>query len=285
VVTGSSGLLGRSVLSALKNEHEVVGIDRYAPEGNKDLAVDITEREQILKSIATTAPNVVVHTAAETSVDRCETERDLAQRVNVGGTANIADACASVGAKLILISTDYVFDGGKGNYAETDEPNPINFYGVTKLHAERIVESSSRSLIIRTGVLYGWHPRKLNFASWILKGLRDHQTLKVANDHISSPTFTGNLADAVGKAIQLDSQGLLHVAGSERISRFDFARRMASLFGLDERLLVPVRMSDLNWVAKRPRDTSLNVEKAEKELGIELLAVDGGLDRMATSEP
>jgi len=283
VVTGSSGLLGRGLMNALKGSYEVVGIDRCVPEGQNDLAVDLVEKEQTLRSILATAPSVVVHTAAETNVDRCETERALAQRINVEGTANLAAACARVGAKLIFISTDYVFNGRKGNYAETDEPDPISYYGITKLDAERIVQSTSKWLIIRTSVLYGWHPSKPNFVTWILKGLREHQTLKVVNDHVSSPTFAGNLADAIRKAIELNSQGLLHVAGSERISRFDFARRIARQFDLDERLLVPARMSDLNWIAKRPRDSSLNVGKAEKELGVELLGVDRGLDRMARS--
>jgi dTDP-4-dehydrorhamnose reductase len=286
VVTGSSGLLGRSLLIVLKGDYEVVGIDRYVPEGQRDLAVDITKKEQTLKSIVAIVPSVVVHTAAETDVDRCETERDLARRINVDGTANIAAACVRVGARLILISTDYVFDGRKGNYAETDEPNPISFYGLTKLEAERIVAStSSNFLIVRTSVLYGWHPSKLNFATWILKGLRERQTLKVVNDHINSPTFAGNLADAIRKVIQRNSQGVLHVAGSERISRFDFARRIARHFDLDEHLLTSVKMSDLNWIARRPADSSLNVGKAEKELGIELLGVDRGLDEMTRSKP
>jgi dTDP-4-dehydrorhamnose reductase len=229
---------------------------------------------------------VVVHAAAETNVERCETERDLARRINVDGTANMAAACVSVGARLILISTDYVFDGRKGNYAETDEPNPISFYGVTKLDAERIAASAaSNSLIIRTSVLYGWHPTKLNFATWILKGLREGQTLKVVNDHINSPTFADNLADAIRRAIECDSRGILHIAGSERINRFDFAGRIAARFDLNGSLLVPVQMRDLGWIAKRPRDSSLNVGKAEKELGIELLGVDGGLGEMARSKP
>jgi dTDP-4-dehydrorhamnose reductase len=273
-------------MTVLKGDCEVVGIDRYVPEGQKDLAVDITKKEQTLKSIVNTAPSVVVHTAAETNVDRCEAERGLAQRINVDGTANIAAGCARVGAKLILISTDYVFDGRKGNYAETDEPNPISFYGLTKREAERIVAStSSDSLIVRASVLYGWHPTKLNFATWVLKGLRERQTLKVVNDHINSPTFAGNLADAIHKAIERNSQGLLHVAGSERTSRLDFARRIARQFDLDERLLVPVKMSDLNWIARRPKDSSLNVGKAQKELGIQLFGVDRGLEEMVRSKP
>jgi dTDP-4-dehydrorhamnose reductase len=286
VVTGSSGLLGRSLMSVLKGDYEVVGIDRYVLEGQNGLAIDITSRESILESIVTVAPNVVVHTAAETNVDRCETQRDVARRINVEGTANIAQACERVRAKLIFVSTDYVFDGNKGNYAETDEPNPINFYGLTKLEAERIVASvSSDFLMVRTSVLYGCHPTKLNFATWILKGLRERQTMKVVNDHINSPTFAGNLADAIHRAIELRSQGTLHIAGSQRISRFDFARRIAIQFDLDESLLLPVKMKDLDWIATRPRDSSLNVRKAERELGMELFGVGRGLEQMARSEP
>lgn len=272
-------------MSVLSGEYEVVGIDRYVPEGQEGLVVDITERERTLESIVATTPSVVVHTAAETDVDRCETERDLARRINVEGTANIADACVRVGAKLILVSTDYVFDGNKGNYAETDEPNPISFYGLTKLEAERIATSTSpNSLIVRTSVLYGWHPTKLNFATWVLKGLREHQILRVVNDHINSPTLADNLAVAIRKVIKNDSQGILHIAGSERISRFDFTRRIARQFDLDESLLVPVEMKDLSWIARRPRDSSLNVGKAEKELSIELFGVDRGLEEMARSK-
>jgi dTDP-4-dehydrorhamnose reductase len=286
VITGSSGLLGRTLVSALSGGYEVVGIDRYVPKDQTDLAIDITQKEHTLESIANVAPSVVVHTAAETDVDRCETERDLARRINVQGTANIADACVRVGAKLILVSTDYVFDGNKGNYAETDEPNPISFYGLTKLEAERIATlTSPNSLIVRTSVLYGWHPTKLNFATWVLKRLRERQILRVVNDHINSPTLADNLAVAIRKVIKNDSQGILHIAGSERISRFDFARRIAKRFGLDESLLVPVEMKDLNWIAKRPRDSSLNVGKAENELRIELFGVDRGLEAMARSNP
>ena len=272
-------------MSVLKADYEVVGIDTYVPEGQKNLVVDITQKERILESMVNMAPSVVVHTAAETNVDRCETERHLARKINVEGTANIVEACVRVGAKLILLSTDYVFDGDRGNYAETDEPNPISFYGLTKLEAERMAASTSNSLIIRTSVLYGWHPTKLNFATWILKGLREHQILKVASDHINSPTFADNLADAIRKAIERNNQGTLHIAGSERISRFDFARRMVRQFDLDESLLKPVQMKDLNWIARRPRDSSLNVGKAQKELGIELFGVDRGLEEMARSKP
>jgi len=273
-------------VSILRDDYEVVGLDRYVPEGRKDHAVDITQKGPTLEFVVGTAPNVVVHAAAETDVDRCETRRDLARKINVEGTANVAEACVRVGAKLIFVSTDYVFDGSKGNYAETDQPNPISFYGLTKLEGERIAASTSPgSLIVRPSVLYGWHPTKLNFATWVLKGLSEHQTLKVVDDHVNSPTFADNLADGIHRAIERNSLGILHIAGSERISRYDFARRIAKRFDLDEGLLVPVEMKDLGWTARRPRDSSLNVGKAEKELSIELFGADRGLEEMARSKP
>ena len=286
IVTGSSGLLGRSLLDVLSRDFEVVGMDKEAAGTRNDLRVDLAQRSPTTESIVRIAPRVIIHAAAETNVDLCESDQDLARRINVDGTRNIVAACANLGTRLILISTDYVFDGIKGNYAENDQPNPISFYGLTKLEAERLVSAGlSDYLITRTSVLYGWHPSKLNFATWVLKGLREQQRLKVVNDHFNSPTLARNLAEAIRIAIVRETQGILHVAGRERISRFDFALRIAKTFDLNESLLVPVQMRDLNWIARRPRDSSLNVGKAEKELGIELLGVDGGLEEMARSRP
>jgi len=262
-----------------------VGIDKRTSLHEGNLTVDITDRQQTVQAIVNAAPRVVVHTAAETNVDRCETDRDHARRINVDGTANIAEACVKITAKLVLISTDYVFDGISGDYAETDQPNPVNFYGLTKLEAERIAAALPNSLIVRTSVLYGWHPSKLNFATWVLEGLREHHPLKIVNDHINSPTFSDNLAKAILTAIRRDSKGVLHMAGSDRVSRFDFALKIAETFKFDKTLLVPVKMQDLDWIARRPRDSSLQIKKAEKELGIELLGANRGLQEMVKSGP
>jgi dTDP-4-dehydrorhamnose reductase len=286
VVTGSSGLLGRNLVNVLKGDYEVVGISRHASPDQSNLVVDISQENSAVGAIADIAPGLIVHAAAETDVDWCETDRNSAWRVNVQGTANIVKGCLKVGAKLVFISTDYVFDGSKGGYDEDDQPNPVNFYGLTKLEAERVVAGAlSDSLVVRTSVLYGWHPSKLNFATWILKGLGEHQTLRIAEDHLSSPTLARGLAESIHAALEQDSRGILHIAGNHRISRFDFALRIAEKFDLDHNLLIPVKMQDLNWIARRPRDSSLSVRKAEKELGIDLLDVDRGLEAMAKSRP
>lgn len=275
-------------MNLLKNDHEVIGIDKCAPTNEPDaLALDITQTPGALELMVKLRPSVVVHTAAETNVDLCETDHEHARRINVEGTANVVEGCMKVGTRMIFISTDYVFDGIKGNYSEIDQPNAISYYGLSKLEAERIVTSKlpDNALIIRTSVLYGWHPNRPNFATWVIKSLREHQTLRVVKDHINSPTLADNLASAIRVAIERNSGGLLHVAGSERISRFDFACRIAKSFDLDENLLVPVEMRDLSWAAKRPRDSSLDVAKAEKELGIELFNVSRGLEEMVEHRP
>ncbi len=272
-------------MRVLRNDYEVIGIARHGSANQNELAVDITETQNTLDSIVKSAPHAVIHTAAETNVDRCEIERDLARRVNVEGTANVAEACAKVAARLIFVSTDYVFDGAKGDYREEDQPNPVNFYGLTKLEGERVVASTlANHLIVRASVLYGWHPRKLNFVTWILKGLREHQSLRIVKDHINSPTYADNLAEAIHRAIERSSEGILNIAGSDGISRFDFACKIAKRFDLNQSLLVPVKLQDLDWVARRPRDSSLNVGKAEKELGIELFGVDRGLEEMVKNQ-
>jgi dTDP-4-dehydrorhamnose reductase len=286
LVTGSGGLLGRRLMNVLKNDYEVLGIDRYASIDQNEFALDIAQKERTVETIVKLHSSVIVHTAAETNVDLCESDHEHARSINVEGTASIVEGCIKVGARMIFISTDYVFDGIKGNYSEIDQPNPISHYGLSKLEAERIVTSKlPNALTIRTSVLYGWHPSKLNFATWVIKSLREHQTLRVVKDHINSPTLADNLASAIRVAIERNSEGLLHVAGSERISRFDFACRIAKSFDLDENLLVPVEMHDLNWAAKRPRDSSLDVAKAEKELGIELFNVSRGLEEMVKRHP
>jgi len=284
-VTGCKGLLGNSLVHVLERNYEVIGIDHKTGKSGRDLVVDISQREPTIESIEGIAPQIVVHTAGLTDVDYCELNVGLARRVNVGGTQNVAEACQRTKAKLTFISTDYVFDGVKGSYSESDLPNPVNFYGLTKLEAERVAAASSNSLIIRSSVLYGWHSTKLNFATWILQSLRKNKKLPIVSDQFNSPTFVDNLSLAISRAIDRDAKGTLHIAGSERVSRFEFAKRLAIRFNLDEKGLFPVKMGDLNWIAKRPRDSSLDVRKAEKELSIELFGVERGLEEMSKTEP
>ena len=176
LVTGANGLLGNRIVALAKNRYTVIPTHRTKPLISNSLKLDITNAAEASNLFGKLKPDVVVHTASETNVDRCETENEHAWKINVDGTRNMAVACSQVGAKLVYISTDYVFDGEKGLYKEGDKPNPVNYYGLTKLEGEKqVIEYCKNYAILRTSVLYGWHPWKQNFATLV-------------EDHYNTPT-------------------------------------------------------------------------------------------------
>lgn len=151
--------MGSKVVEVAENSYELVPTHNTRPLFKNSVKMDITSAEEVLRIITRLIPDIVVHAAAETGVDNCEVDRKRAWRVNAEGTKNVAEACGKINAKLIYVSTDYVFDGEKGFYAEKDEPNPVNYYGVTKLKGEEFVRKCYRkNVIARASVLYGWHP-------------------------------------------------------------------------------------------------------------------------------
>lgn len=230
-------------------------------------------------------PDVTLHAAAETGVDKCEVCKKDAWMVNVEGTKNVVKACNKINAKLIYVSTDYIFDGEKGFYVEEDEPYPVNCYGLTKLKGEEFVRKCCKDYAIaRASVLYGWHPWKVNFATWVIETLRQGKQITVVDDHYNSPTFADNLAEVLLEIVKKDLRGIYHVAGSERISRYGFASKIAETFSLDANLVEPIKMSELKvWVAKRPKDSSLCIDTIRKQLKTRLLNIQEGLNFMNKS--
>lgn len=282
LVTGASGLLGSKIVEQARRLYEVIPTYGAKTSFPNSVKMDITQKSDVQQVFSHLKPNIVIHTAAETNVDECEVSKEHAWRVNAKGTKNIADMSEMVSAKTIYVSTDYVFDGEKGLYTEEDAPNPINYYGLTKLEGEKyIVETCKDYVIVRTSVLYGWHPSKPNFVKWVITSLEGNRRISVANDHYNSPTLADNLAEAVLEIIEKDLKGLYHTAGSERIDRYEFAIEVARNFLLDSSLIQPVKMDDLNaWVAKRPRDSSLCIDKIQKSIRTKLLSVKDALRRI-----
>jgi dTDP-4-dehydrorhamnose reductase len=282
LVTGASGLLGNKIVELAKNDYTVIPLDKTKPLHSNSLKVDITHAVEVLNLFSKLKPDAVIHTASETNVDKCETEKEHAWKINVEGTRNIALACSKANAKLVYISTDYVFDGEKGLYIEEDKPNPINYYGVTKLEGEnQVIYHCKNYSILRTSVLYGWHPWKQNFATWTINQLKQNKEITVVENHYNTPTLADNLAEIIIEAVQKDPQGLYHASGSQRISRYEFAKQIAKIFNLDQSLIKPIKMSQLTaWVAKRPKDSSLNTDKIQKQLKTKPLNVAEGLNRM-----
>jgi dTDP-4-dehydrorhamnose reductase len=281
LVTGASGLLGNKIVKTANGNYDVTPLHSIHPLHSDSLKLDVTDRKQVLNLFSTLEPDVIIHTASETNVDKCEIQKEHAWKINVEGTRNIAEACKA-GAKLIYISTDYVFDGRKGNYKEDDTPNPINYYAVTKLEGEKqVIQNCKNFAILRTSVLYGWHPWKQNFATWVINELKQNKEITVVEDHYNTPTLADNLAEMAIETILKDLQGVYHACGSERIGRYEFARQIARAFDLNQNLIRPIKMEQLTaWIAKRPRDSSLNTNKIRSQLEAKPLNITEGLDRM-----
>jgi dTDP-4-dehydrorhamnose reductase len=281
LVTGASGLLGSKIVEIAKNDYTVIPLHKTKPLHSNSLKLDITSTAEVLNLFHKLKPHAVIHAASETNVDKCETQKEHAWKINVEGTRNVAAACKA-GAKLIYISTDYVFDGKKGNFTEDDTPNPINYYAVTKLEGEKqVVQNCKNFAILRTSVLYGWHPFKQNFATWVITQLEQNKEITVVEDHYNTPTLADNLAEMAIEAIQKDLQGVYHACGSERMSRYEFARQIAKAFGLNQNPIKPIKMEQLTaWIAKRPKDSSLNTDKIRNQLKTKPLNITEGLERM-----
>jgi len=282
IITGASGLLGSKLIELAKKDYTVIPLHKTKPLHSNSLKLDITDTTEVLNLFNELKPDVVIHTASETNVDKCETEKEHAWKTNVEGTRNLALACSQASAKLVYISTDYVFDGEKGRYTEEDKPNPINYYGVTKLEGEnQVTQNCKHYTILRTSVLYGWHPWKQNFATWTINQLKQNKEITVVKDHYNTPTLADNLAEIAIEAVQKDLQGLYHASGSERISRYEFTRKIAKTFQLNTNLIKPIKMSQLTvWIAKRPGDSSLNTEKIQKQLKTKPLNITEGLNKI-----
>ena len=247
------------------------------------MRLEISDAAQVETVFRQVSPDVVVHAATLTDVDKCELNRELAWEINVRGTENIARAAKANNAFLLYISTDYVFDGEKGCYEETDAPNPINYYGLTKLKAEEHVKSLTNDYCIaRTSVIYGATPAagKVNFALWLLNSLKKRENVKVLLDQWNSPTLNSSLARMTLEIIDRRLTGTFHLSGATRISRYDFAQLLARTFSVDAGLIVPSLAKDFSWPARRPRDSSLSTVKAQRALENKPLAVERALEEL-----
>lgn len=271
------GLLGRAVANASRHRFRTAVTYNTHPlqaEGCASYQMDITGSVDLIRSLK---PQYIVLTAALTDVDACERDRIAAWKANALGPKNVALAARDIGAKLIHVSTDYVFDGNRGLYREDDPTSPINYYGESKLAGESAIQETLEDYAItRTSVLYGWNPLRLNFVTWAVQELQRGAMINIVNDSYNSPTLSSNLADMI---LSLrDETGIFHTAGRERINRYDFAIKIARAFALDESLVNPITSDRMNWKARRPRDSSLDTSSASRFT--KPLNVDEGLKAM-----
>jgi len=284
LVTGASGLLGHKVTQlALEKNHEIYSIHKENPTSlGKPIKLDLTDQNQVYQTIIKLNPQAIIHAAAYTDVDGCETNRDLAWKVNAEATKQIAIASARINSHLTYVSTDYVFDGQKRLYSEEDPPNPISYYGYTKLKGEEFIkEHAEQWCTARASVIYGWSQTpKLNFATWIINNLKQGKEVKTLTDQYVSPTLNTNLATMLLDITERKITGILHTAGATRANRYKFALKLAETFNLNTNLIKPAKINEMPWKAQRPKDSSLNVNKAATILNQKPLKLNQALEIM-----
>jgi dTDP-4-dehydrorhamnose reductase len=286
LVVGSNGLLGQKVVELfVRGSSAEITASSVEPAPVRPLhsvsyrQADITSKKDVKALVAAVEPGVIINCAAMTNVDACETERELAWKINVSGVEHLADAATRLNAALVHISTDYVFDGKRGPYAEDDRPEPLSYYGKTKLASENLLRASDlQHLILRTMVLYG-HAEgvKANFALWLIDSLQKKRSVTVVDDQTGNPTLVDDLAYAIMRAIELQKWGLYHIAGRDIVSRYEFALRLAAVFGLDPALITPIKTDQLHQPAPRPLQSGLVTLKAETEIGYRPSTTEDGL--------
>jgi dTDP-4-dehydrorhamnose reductase len=259
LITGAKGMLGLDLIDVFREAYDVSGkdIDDF----------DITKPKETMDAVMEIRPDVIIHAAAYTDVDGCEHHVELAHSVNGGGTKNIASACRELGARMIYISTDYVFDGKKSRaYSEEDPPCPIGVYGRTKLEGEQWVRKMvDQFVIVRTAWLFGRGGK--NFVRTILRLAREKGTLSVVNDQLGSPTYTADLSRAIYVLLENGCTGIYHITNGETCSWYEYAREILTMAGLDDIPVHAISSDQLNRAAKRPRNSVFDRGKFERETG------------------
>lgn len=283
LISGASSLPGyKTALAFLERGHEVIALHlshdiQFFTHLIEKVRVDITDYRMLSKVFDRYSPDVVVHMAAYGNVDGCEVKRELAWNVNVNGTINVAKLANKYSTQIIYLSTDYVFDGFKGGYQESDAPNPVNYYGLTKLCGEVAVSSLNIDYsIVRASSIYGFGPGKKNFAKILVEKLIMMEEVKALVDQYTTPTLASLLAEAIVEIVERQVIGVFHIVG-ERLSRYEFAIKVADALNLDKRLVMMAEMKDFSWVAPRPKDSSLNCEFSRKLLKTDFYSMDKAL--------
>jgi dTDP-4-dehydrorhamnose reductase len=273
LVVGSKGMLGQELMGLLGSAARGVDVGE----------IDITDLESVQRVLVTLKPRIVVNTAAYTDVDGCETQAELALQVNGEGVAHLAMITKEIGAKLVQVSTDYVFNGGKGTpYEEDDAPAPLSIYGESKLAGEMNAKFNPDHLIVRTQWLYG-HAGK-NFVETMLKLADERSELTVVDDQIGSPTWTRDLALAIKALIEKNCCGTYHAANTGFVSWNGFAKEIFRLAGKDV-TVSPMTTAQLNRPAARPLYSTLDCGKLQQDTGLVLEPWQEALKRYLELRP
>jgi dTDP-4-dehydrorhamnose reductase len=281
IVNGSAGLIGNQLIFDLQQSGQIVYscYNNTKPLCGIPTKLDLLNLKDISITFKKIQPDVIIHSAALTDVEECEIEPKLANLINTKATEIIAKETERLDSYLIYLSTDYVFDGKKGLYNETDFTNPLNHYGKTKLAGEKTVETNtSKWSIIRTSTPFGTNSSKKAFPVWLLENLQKNKEVNILEDQFTSPTYVPNLSKMILEIVTRNLEGFFHLAGSTRISRFEFAKLITKKLNLDSSLLNPVKIDTMPWNATRPLDSSLDISKINSILRTKPFSIEKSLD-------
>ena len=299
LIIGASGLTGFKLAQLAVNEYHVFGTYNHRTVNLNQcelFQLDKSDTEKTNILIKRLEPDVVIDCSALHNVDYCETHKDQSLIINTESTKNIANICKEINAKMIFLSTDYVYDGTANSYTEESPTNPLNYYGLCKLNAEEEIINTGISYAIgRTSLVFGWNASELrgiksssgktmNFVIWTLNKLRNHEALKIVTDQYSTPTFADKLAEYMLALAKSNKNGIFHTVGIECINRYDFTIKIAEIFELDPDLVSPVNSDSFKQIAKRPMRCCLNSSKAQKILNVKALNIKQALTKMKNQE-
>ncbi|TAK57904.1 MAG: dTDP-4-dehydrorhamnose reductase [Bacteroidetes bacterium] len=286
LLTGCNGLVGQKLaeLFIQCNTFELIMTSRneQSPFEDEKLMyrqLDITNKKMVRTVLDEIEPEVIINAAAIADVDACERDRASAWQTNAAGVENLAHSAKIVGASIVQISTDYIFDGKSGPYEEEDRANPINYYGKTKLAAENILRTSGISYtILRTSFLYGaGFETKSNFPLRVIEALDAGEQVKAPDDQFSNPTLANDVAYGALRILETKKSGIYNIAGPTWLNRYEFAQLIATEFGYDKKKIVPVKMSSHKLLAPRPLKSGFVTLKATVDLGLTTTSIEQGL--------
>ena len=290
LITGANGLLGQYAVKLFAGAgHEVMATGRGGcrlPDFGKSYQytdLDITDKKGVSLYVTAVRPEVIVHAAAMAQPDACELNREVCYDSNTNATLYFTDAARAVNAKMIYVSTDFVFSGDDGPYCETDQPWPVNYYGETKLAAEQIVRQSKTSwAIVRTVLVYGniLSGTRSNMVTWVKENLEKGNPIKVVSDQVRTPTYVEDLVRGIQLIIEKNATGIYHISGKEILTPYEMAVQVADYFGLNKTLMEKVDASVFSQPARRPLKTGFIIDKAGEELGYSPVSFMEGVRKM-----
>ena len=282
LVLGGSGLVGDHFITNSKSNDFITTYKNNVTNFSNVISIKINlpqDWPKLEELILKEKPDIVLNSIAYSNSDFCETNREETYMLHVKISEKITTICSKINSKIVFLSTDYVFDGKKGNYSENDKTNPINYYGHTKDLAEKIILKNENNLVLRTAMVYGLSS-KVRFLRYVIENLKKDQEINTYDDIFNSATLLDDLTNGISKAIELDASGIYHVVGSSCVSRFDFAKTVAKVFDFNENLVKPVSILSAKLKAQRPINPCLNNSKASKTFGIKFLSINEGIKQI-----